>query len=47
MDTKTLTPEGVSCSFCAYFTTRVRETGDRGKVFAEPAGVADGIAVIV
>jgi hypothetical protein len=33
--------------FAAYFTTSVREIGEFGKLFVEPAGVADGVTVRV
>jgi len=33
--------------FEGYFTTSVSEIGESGKLFVEPAGVADGVTVRV
>lgn len=43
---ETLIPEGVSYKSKHYFTTKVSESGESGKLFVEPAGVAEGVTVI-
>ena len=44
---ETLAPEGASYRRHAYLTIKVKEIGESGKLFVEPAGVTDGATVSV